>query len=428
MGGVKISFIGGASMTWMPTFSQELLSCPELEGSTIVLLDIDKSHLDVMERYVNRMKRDFEADVTIMATTDRQEALDDADFVVITFMAGGHDYWATDLNIALKYGLQAPKGMSVGPGGLLQGLKAIPMIVEIAQEMETSCPDAKLINYTNPMSSIVLGLQRYSSIPSVGVCPGLEHEVSRYARMLGVPEEELEARAAGVNHCNFVIELRHRGDDVLPRVVKLLEQAGEEPISRLIYDIFGGFPTPGDIHIMEFFPYFIRQGTELETWSQTHNYVENRMAKRKTFWRSIEDAAKGDGDLVTSYEAREKLDKLICSSLFNQSQVFQLNVANRGAISNVLPEAVVELFTVVDTFGYHPVQFGSLPTAIAGICNIAATVQDLTVEAAINGDRKLALQALLVDPLTYSMEIGTASEMLDEMLLAQKVWLPRFFD
>jgi alpha-galactosidase/6-phospho-beta-glucosidase family protein len=152
------------------------------------------------------------------------------------------------------------------------------------------------------------------------------------------------------------------------------------------------------------------------------------MAKREVFWRSLEAAARGDGGMVTSYESREKLDKLICSSLFNQGEVFQLNVMNRGAIPNVLPESVVELFTVVDGFGYHPAYFGPLPTAIAGVCNIAATVQDLTVESAMKGDRTLALQALLMDPLTYSMEIDSASKMLDEMLMAQKVWLPRFFD
>lgn len=144
-------------MTWMPTFSQELLTCPELVGGTMVLMDTDESHLEVMVRYINRMKRKLEADFSIESTTDRDSALADADFVVTTFMAGGHEYWATDLNIPLKYGLQTPKGMSVGPGGLLQGLKAIPMIVEIAQEMESACPDAKLINYTNPMSSIILG-------------------------------------------------------------------------------------------------------------------------------------------------------------------------------------------------------------------------------------------------------------------------------
>ena len=241
---VKVSLIGGASMTWMPTFSQELLSCQDLAGGTIVLMDVDKEHLGVMEQYINRMKRALGADMRIVATTDRQEALADADFVVITFMAGGHDYWATDLTIALKYGLQAPKGMSVGPGGLLQGLKAIPMIVEIAQEMEDLCPDAKLINYTNPMSSIVLGLQRYSKVASVGVCPGLEHEMSRYARLLNVPEEELEVRAAGVNHCNFILELRRRGEDGLPEVVDLLTEGGLEPISRLVYYILGGFTTP----------------------------------------------------------------------------------------------------------------------------------------------------------------------------------------
>ncbi len=428
MSEVKISFIGGASMTWMPTFSQELLSCRDLAGSQIVLMDIDKDHLDVMEQYVNRMKREMKSDVTIAATQDRQEALSGADFVVITFMAGGHDYWATDLNIALKYGLQAPKGMSVGPGGLLQGLKAIPMIVEIAQEMEGLCPHAKLINYTNPMSSIVLGLQRYSKIPSVGVCPGLEHEIIRYAKLLGVPEDELVVRAAGVNHCNFVLKLRHQGEDMLPKVIKLLAEANEEPASRLIYEIFGGYPTPGDIHIIEFFPYFIRQNVPLEKWGQKHNYVENRIARREVFWKSVEAAAREEGGTVTSYESREKLDKLICSALFNQQKVFQLNITNHGAIANVVPEAAVELFTVVDQYGYHPLQFGALPAGIAGICNVAAAVQDLTVEAAMRGDRKLALQALLMDPNVYSMEIDVVNKMLDEMLAAQRVWLPRFFN
>ena len=412
MAGVKVSFIGGASMTWMPTFSQELLSCRELNGceelasgSTIVLMDTNPDALAVMEQYVSRIKRENKSGLTITTTTDRQEALSDADFVVTTFMAGGHDYWATDLNIALKHGLQSPKGMSVGPGGLLQGLKAIPMMVEIAQEMERLCPQAKLINYTNPMSSIILGLQRYSKTPSVGVCPGLEHEVSHYAQ----------------------IELRHRGRDVLPQVVEMLAKEGREPASRLVYETWGGLPTPGDIHIIEFFPYFMRQGVPLEKWGQTHNYVENRMANRAAFWNKLSAAARGEGDMVTSYESREKLDKLVVSSLLNRGSIFQLNVTNHGAIPNVVPEAAVELPVVVDAYGFRPVHFGPLPPAIAGICNMAATVQDLTVEAAMKGDRKLALQALLADPLVYSMEISEVSQMLDEMLLAQKVWLPRFF-
>jgi len=428
MAAVKISFIGGASMTWMPTFSQELLSCAELAGSTIVLMDIDKEHLDVMEQYVGRMKRELNADVNIVATMDRAEALTDADFVVITFMAGGHDYWATDLNIALSHGLESPKGMSVGPGGLLQGLKAIPMIVEIAEEMENLCPEAKLISYTNPMSSIVLGLQRYSTIPSVGVCPGLEHETVRFARMLGVPEQDLAVSAAGVNHCNFVLEILYEGQDVLPQIIRMLADAGEEPASRLVYETWGGYPTPGDIHIIEFFPYFMRQGVKLEKWGQTHNFVENRMAKREVFWKSIEAAAAGEGGMVTSYESHEKLDKLVCSSLFNENRVFQLNVMNEGAIPNVMPETVVELNVLVDAYGYHAVQFGPLPPAIAAVCNVAGAVQDMTVEAAMNGDRKLALQALLADPLVYSMEVDEVGKMLDEMLEAQRVWLPRFFD
>jgi alpha-galactosidase len=152
------------------------------------------------------------------------------------------------------------------------------------------------------------------------------------------------------------------------------------------------------------------------------------MARRDKFWKSLETSASGVGDFVTSYESREKLDKLICSSQFDRGDIFQLNVMNRGSIPNLSPDAVIEVPTTVDGFGFHPVQFGPLPTGIAGICAVAAVVQDLTVEAAMNGDRQLALQALLMDPLSYSLDIETAQKMLDEMLEAQRIWLPRFFD
>lgn len=424
---LRVSFIGGASMTWMPTFARELLSCQELSGSTITLMDPDTAHLAVMERFVNRVKGEMDADAVIVTTCERRQALADADIVVITFMAGGHDSWAIDQNIALRHGLESPKGMSVGPGGLMQGLKAIPMIVEIAQEMERLCPGAKLINYTNPMSSIVLGLQRYSTTPSVGVCTGPDHEVERYARLLGRSVQELQVRAAGVNHCDFILELRHKGQDLLPALVGILAERGEDPLSRQIYEIFGALPTPEDIHIMEFFPYFIRQGVKLESWGQTHNFIEKRMAKREVFWQAIEAAAADTGPLVTSYEAKEKLDQLICAVALNQRRLFQLNVTNRGAIPNVLPDTAVELPVVVDAFGFHAVQFGPLPPGVAAVCNMAAGVQHLTVEAAMRGDRSLALQALLMDPLVYSMDIRDAGRMLDEMLVAQKKWLPRFF-
>ena len=423
----RISFIGGASMVWIPTFADELLSCGELEEGEVVLMDIDADRLATMEQYVLRLRRDRGSSMGVRATTDRDAALEGADFVVSTLMVAGHDAWATDLNIALKYGLQTPKGMSVGPGGLLLGLKAVPVIVELAQRVGELCPEAKLLNYTNPMSSITLGLQRYTPIPSAGICPGLDIELHKYAELLDVAVDELIPRAAGVNHCDFILELRRGGEDVLPQVVWELERTGEEPISRKIYDIFGALPIPGDIHIIEFFPYFIRKGVDLADWNQVHNHVERRIERRARTWSKVEVAARGEGSLVESSEKLEKLDRLVCSSWLDRSDVFQLNVMNRGAIPNVDANAVVELPVLADRFGYHAIQFGPLPTALAAICNAAAAVQDLTVQAAMTGDRKLALQALLLDPMVYSMDLATAGKMLDEMLMAQRDALPRFF-
>jgi alpha-galactosidase len=174
-----------------------------------------------MKKYVERMVREQGGDLKIESTTERAEALSGADYVVITFGPGadkswkdGHEYWKEDIAIALRYGIQEPAGMSVGPGGLMQGLKGIPAIVEVARDMEKLCPTARLFNYTNPMSSMTLAFNRYSTIQGVGVCPGIYGYMKRIGSALGIPPDQLSCIAGGVNHMNWVLEVRHHGRDV----------------------------------------------------------------------------------------------------------------------------------------------------------------------------------------------------------------------
>ena len=439
----RIAFIGGGSLTWIPRFTHDLLRAPELEGSTIVLMDTDPRALDVMAQYSRLMVAERKADLRIEATTERHEAIEGADFVVSTFMAGGHRAWATDLNTALRYGIQHPKGMSVGPGGLIQGLKAIPQLLDLAWAMEESCPQAPLFNFTNPMSSISLALQRHSSIRTVGVCHGVLIAMEWFGEVLGVDHNLLSCRAAGVNHCNWVIELVHRdtGEDLLPTVIAKINQmpmptdpnradeAEALKVGAEVYRLFGGIPIPGDFHITEFFPYFLRPGVDLfAAYGIRHNFVERRIAGKSRYTGEIEAALKGEAPLPqVRGESLEKLDQMITSVILNRGQVFHLNVINDGCVANVIPDMCVEVPVAIDSFGFHPVHFGELPPAIAAWTNLHGAVQDLTVRAAVEGDRQLALQALLLDPMCYHTEVQQIEAMLDELLEANRDWLPQFY-
>jgi alpha-galactosidase len=429
-GSLRIVFIGGASMTWMPSFAHDILTCEFLAGSTVVLMDIDDERLPTMKKYVERLVQEMEGDLEVETTTERAEALSGADYVVTTFGPGGHEYWKEDIAIALRHGIQEPAGMSVGPGGLMQGLKGIPTIVEIAQDMEKLCPGARLFNYTNPMSSLTLAFNRYSTIRGVGVCPGIYSYIGKIGRILGLPADELYAIAGGVNHMNWLIEVRYDGRDVLPEYRERAGQASMDPISGTLYDLYDAWPVPGDGHTAEFVPYFIGKGRDIEKrYNLAHDYIERRIEKRELLWQDIEAAALGEGDPVKGgYESQERLEPMIQSMEFNEQRVLYLNVVNNGAISNVLPGACVEVPVMMDQYGPHPVHIGPLPAGAAAITNLAAAIQDLTVEAALNGDRHLALQALALDPLTYTLDLDETESMLDEMLEASRPVLPRFFD
>jgi alpha-galactosidase len=426
----RIAFIGGASMTWMPSFAHDFVACKALAGSTLVLMDIDTDHLHTMKRYVERMVEAHGGDLTIAGTTERAEALMGADYVVTTFGPGGHQYWKEDVGIALRYGIQEPAGMSVGPGGLMQGLKGIPTIVEIAQDIGKLCPKARLFNYTNPMSSLTLAFNRHSTVQGVGVCPGIYSYIERIGRTLGVPPGELHYLAGGVNHMNWVLKVLHDGQDILPQFRKRAEESGWETVSRTLYGLFDAWPVPGDSHTAEFTPYFIGKGRDIEKqYNLPHDYIERRIERRAKLWKSIEEAAWAEGEFHKGeYESREFAEVMIQAIEFNEDRLLYLNVMNNGAIANVQPGVCVEVPVMINRYGFHPAHIGELPPGAAAISNLVGAVQSLTVEAALKGDRHLALQALALDPLTYSLDLKETEKMLDEMLLASRPALPRFFN
>ncbi len=246
-----------------------------------------------------------------------------------------------------------------------------------------------------------------------------------------------------MNHLDWVLEVTNRqtGEQLLPEIMDRInalplpetpEQAHDMNTLRAsaeAYRLFGAIPVPGDFHVTEFFPYFLRPGLDLfQAYGIRHNFVERRMEGKERYTRSIKGALAGTEPLPRPRgESIEELDTMIVSMLTDRGAVLHLNIINDGAIENVMPDVCVEIPVRVDASGFSALHFGELPPAIAGWTNLLGTVQDLTVRAALEGDRQYALQALLLDPMCYRLEIGQIEAMLDEMLEAQREHLPRFF-
>lgn len=442
----KIVIIGGASMTWVPKFVRDILLLEDADGSELALMDVDAGHLEVMGRLVNRMISERGRTLRVSLFSDRREALKGADLVVSTFLHGSHEAWKDDLNIILKYGIEHPKGMSVGPGGLIQGLKNIAEAVNAARDMEEICPDAWILNFTNPMQSITLGLALHSRVKSIGLCHGVHEGMLSVSRYMGIPVDEFVVKAFGINHCAWLFELKHNGQDMMPALRKRLDEIapslkgaweGQEIGTREMWDVFGAFSLLADIHSIEFWPHYIHKGYKLEDISLEHNFVEKRMERRDILWERITKAA--DGEIPTSraigntaqnnidYTSEEKLDDLIRAIIYNKPTTLHINTLNRGSIGNLPADCCVEVPGMVDSTGAYGCAMGNLPDGLAGLLAPHAYIQKLTVAAAMEGSRELALQALCLEPMCHSLTIAECRSMLNELIDHQPQWLPNFF-
>jgi alpha-galactosidase/6-phospho-beta-glucosidase family protein len=447
MSPVKIVIVGGGSFAWGPKFIRDIAVTPELAGSTLVLHDIDPDALELVHALGQKIVQAVGAPLSIEKTAHLDEALAGAGFVILTITTGGLEAMRHDLEIPARYGVYQPVGDTVGPGGLARALRNIPVVVEIARRMEGLCPEAWLLNYTNPMTTLCRAVTRETGIKTIGLC----HEFLGVRRKLqalwGVAAAEIQATVAGINHLIWILELRVRGEDAMPRLRELAEQviatrgrvlgAGEEKRSSLadrgmiksrLLGIYGALPAAGDRHVAEFFPFFLTEAAERGwRYGVQLTSVEERYAWRAEDEAFIRAALEDRIDLAAFLErtSGEAANQIIAAVASHGSYSGIMNLPNRGQIANLPPDAVVETFGVVDATGAHGISVGALPPAIQAIVARHVANQELIVQAALEGDRRLALQALLNDPLTRDMEAAEA--MLEEMLSANRQYLPQFF-
>lgn len=441
----KITLIGGGSLQWAPKFLVDLVLTRELENCELFLHDIDTKALERMDKLGRKIFEKTGGGFHLKSSTSLEESLKGADYVILSISTGGLDTMQHDLEIPLKYGIYQSVGCTVGPGGLSRALRSIPVVVDIAKKMEKFCPNAWLINYTNPMSTLCRAVTKTTNIRTIGLCHELLSVLRDLRHIFNVEKEtDIQTITAGINHFTWILQLRVNGEDGFPLLRKYIEREGErlkkdfksldwESLNPFqdnkllkfeLFKKFGYLPAAGDRAIVEFFPYFLTEETRAgRDYGIKLTRIEHRLEMRKQRRKAVESILEEKQPIKLEH-SDEKAYDIITSLATGKKDVFMMNLPNQGQIANLPPEVIVETPALVNTNGIHPVSIGQLPSSILSLMVPHVVNQEMIVEAALTGNKDLALQALLNDPLMKNYE--DAPKMFDELLEANAEYLPQF--
>lgn len=444
----KITIVGGGSYTWSPTFLRDIFTTPELKGSTMVLHDILQDRMDLIYSLARKMLTDFQLDFHLERTLSLDEALQGADFIILTITTGRLESMRPDLEIPAQYGIHQTVGDTTGPGGLARALRNIPVVVEMAQKVNEICPEALFLNYTNPMSTLTRALCMSRTVPrrTVGLCHEYLGVRRNLARLFKTSPEKIQARVAGINHLIWITDLyvedRHVWDELPSLTAKILdgimEVDADDPsvfadharVKSTLFQMYGALPAAGDRHIAEFFPHFLNKSTHWGTdFGLRLTSIADRIEMETEAKTLIETAIQGVLPLEPFLQdvSGEAANKIIRAVVCGEKYAGILNLPNSGQITNLPRDAIVETFGVIDQAGTNALSFGEVPAGVQNVLEHHIRQQEMTVEAALTGSWELALQVLLNDPLSSRLTIPLAKRMLRELLEANKVFLPKFF-
>ncbi len=458
----KVTIVGAGSAIFGVNTLASLMRSKRLRGSHLALVDRDEAALNKVGRLAVRLNREWDAQMTVTTHTHHAEALAETAFVILAIEVPPREtLWRSDYEIPLKYGVRQPYAENGGPGGFAHAARNIGPVLEIVREMERQCPQAWLVNFTNPMVRICDAVARYSSIRVVGLCHqimvgyslvglalaedlGIEvpagftdshaspATIPPRARVTQQALDKIRITAAGLNHFTWMLDVRDRqtGADLYPLFARrwaALDPAFE-PLTRRVYDAFGLFPIPGDEHLCEYLPWASDPLTRPWEKYELSLYDWDFWALFRQYGR--DDVARmADGELSIDHlrEAESEGALEIVENIAGAGNHVHLavNVPNRGAIPNLPADAIVELPGLVDGSGVHGVAVGPLPEPIAELCRRETTVVRLCVDAAVHGDRRTALQCLALDPVITDLDV--ARQVLDDYLLTYRPYLPQFW-
>ncbi len=431
----KIAIIGAGSMVFSTTLTNDILQTPGLEDSTVALMDPALERVKSVEAYVNKVIKKNNLSQKVFATADRKEALENADYVITTFQIGGMEAYKYDYEIPMKYGVDQCIGQCVGPGGVMRGLRTIPVLVDIMHDMEAICPSAILLNYVNPMCTCSIGMGMSTDVPFVGLCHGIQTTMDLISGYVGVDKDEIDFLAAGINHMAWFLKLEKDGKDLYPLFRENIEKPEYYINDKVRIEVarhFGYFMTESSGHLSEYLYWFRTNRELLDTYcDQPFFGGESGIGYR--FCNDIAEKFKKEDVFALESGDLEPRSIDYCSYILEAIETgkpFRLNgniINHEGYISNLPREACVEVPIYVDKAGLHPLHVGKLPSQLAALNRSNVTLQMLAAEAAVTADPELAFAAVAMDPVTSSvLGLKETRDMVRELFEAEARWLPHF--
>jgi len=436
----KIAFIGAGSLGFTSTLVRDILTFPLLEDATITLMDINAERLELARQAVTKLVEAGNRPARVEATLDRAEALKGADVVLVTILAGSTEVWRHDIEIPKKYGVDINVGDTRGPSGIFRFLRTLPPMMDIVRDMERYCPNAVMLNYTNPMAMLCGALQRSTHIPVTGLCHSVQGTAIMLALWIGAAPNDIDYVCAGINHQAWYLELKWNGKDAYPLVHKAItenpEIYNEEIVRNEMYLALGTYVTESSGHNSEYNWWFRKRPDLIEKYC-THGtgwnpgeyaYILKEYQRSESTWkdefktRIAAPLTQGDIQRGLEYAAY-----IINALKGGEAFKFNGNVPNTQLVTNLPEGACVEVPVYVDKAGFHPIHVGALPPECALLTQLSSGIEEMAITAALTGDPTLVYRAICHDPLTAAvLSLAEIKQMTNELFEQHKDYLPHF--
>ncbi|MDT3426301.1 alpha-galactosidase [Paenibacillus forsythiae] len=429
----KITFIGAGSTVFAKNVLGDCMATPALQGFELALYDIDSRRLSDSENMLLNLKRSSGSTCEIKAYTDRKEALRGAKYVINAIQVGGYDPCTiTDFEIPKKYGLRQTIADTVGIGGIFRNLRTIPVMLDFAADIREVCPDALFMNYTNPMAVLTNVMNTYGGVRTVGLCHSVQVCVPHLFEHLGIEQEGLQAKIAGINHMAWLLEVTKDGKDLYPEIKRRAAEKQKEPHNDMVrYEImqkFGYYNTESSEHTAEYHPYFIKRNYPelIDRFQIPLDEYPRRCVEQIERWEHMREEMVNNRNLEHE-RSHEYASYIIEAIETNIPYKIGGNVMNTGLITNLPREACVEVPCLVDRSGIQPTFIGDLPPQLAALNRTNINTQLLTIEAAITRKKEHIYHAAMLDPHTAAeLSMDDIVNMCNELIAAHGKWLPEY--
>jgi alpha-galactosidase len=436
----KITFIGAGSLGFTAGLVRDILTFPLLQDATLSLMDINVERLDFAKKAVTKIIEAGKYPAKMEATLDRAEALKGADVVLTTILSGSTEVWRHDIEIPKKYGVDINVGDTRGPSGIFRFLRTLPDMMDIVRDIERYCPNAVLLNYTNPMAMLCAALHRQTFVPVTGLCHSVQGTSMMLAEWIGAPYEEITYTCAGINHMAWYLEYKWNGKDAYPLIHKAVterpEVYNEEQVRNEMFLALGYYVTESSGHNSEYNWWFRKRPDLIEKYC-THGtgwnpgeyaYILKEYQYNEATWKDQvkEELARDltEEDLERGHEyASHIINALMGGEMFK----FNGNVPNTNLVTNLPQGACVEVPVLVDKAGFHPIHVGALPPECALMTGLSSGIEELAIQGSLTGDPTAIYRAICHDPLTASvLSLREIRDMVNELFAQHKAYLPQF--